>query len=136
MAEIHATGTSGSHPFPTPDEVSAAIDGLATCVLLAATEKLLDDAESAQQHAALSVSMMRADPSAIPSCPRRPRSSRPSRLPLPASSSCQTAEATNAPSAKSATASHDEPIWARPTTTAAKVTSVAGLTAVSANRLK
>jgi DNA-binding transcriptional MocR family regulator len=28
--------------FPSPDEVAAAIDGLATCVLLAATEKLLD----------------------------------------------------------------------------------------------
>jgi DNA-binding transcriptional MocR family regulator len=36
--------------FPTPDEVSAAIDGLATCVLLAATEKLLEEADSAQQH--------------------------------------------------------------------------------------
>jgi len=29
--------------FPSPDEVSDAIDGLATCVLLAATEKLLAD---------------------------------------------------------------------------------------------
>jgi DNA-binding transcriptional MocR family regulator len=37
--------------FPTPEEVSAAIDGLATCVLLAAIEKLLDEADSAQQHA-------------------------------------------------------------------------------------
>jgi DNA-binding transcriptional MocR family regulator len=27
--------------FPSPDEVATAIDGLATCVLLAATEKLL-----------------------------------------------------------------------------------------------
>jgi DNA-binding transcriptional MocR family regulator len=36
--------------FPSPDEVAAAIDGLATCVLLAATEKLLD-AHSAQQDA-------------------------------------------------------------------------------------
>jgi DNA-binding transcriptional MocR family regulator len=30
--------------FPSPDEVAAAIDGLATCVLFAATEKLLNDA--------------------------------------------------------------------------------------------
>jgi DNA-binding transcriptional MocR family regulator len=37
--------------FPSPDEVAAAIDGLATCVLLAATEKLLGKADSAQQHA-------------------------------------------------------------------------------------
>ncbi len=37
--------------FPTPEEVSAAIEGLATCVLLAATERLLDEADSAQQHA-------------------------------------------------------------------------------------
>lgn len=29
--------------FPSPDEVAAAIDGLATCVLLAATEKLLNE---------------------------------------------------------------------------------------------
>jgi DNA-binding transcriptional MocR family regulator len=29
--------------FPSPDEVAAAIDGLVTCVLLAATEKLLDE---------------------------------------------------------------------------------------------
>jgi DNA-binding transcriptional MocR family regulator len=33
--------------FPSPDEVAAAIDGLATCVLLAATEKLLHDADGA-----------------------------------------------------------------------------------------
>ena len=31
--------------FPSPEEVALAIDGLATCVLLAATEKLLDGAE-------------------------------------------------------------------------------------------
>jgi len=36
--------------FPSPEEVSAAIDGLATCVLLAATEKLLGEADLAQQH--------------------------------------------------------------------------------------
>jgi DNA-binding transcriptional MocR family regulator len=30
--------------FPPPEEVALAIDGLATCVLLAATEKLLPDA--------------------------------------------------------------------------------------------
>lgn len=29
--------------FPSPDEVAAALDGLATCVLLAATEKLLNE---------------------------------------------------------------------------------------------
>ena len=29
--------------FPSPAEVAAAVDGLATCVLLAATEKLLGD---------------------------------------------------------------------------------------------
>jgi DNA-binding transcriptional MocR family regulator len=34
--------------FPSPDEVAAAIDGLATCVLLAATEKLLDASDSTQ----------------------------------------------------------------------------------------
>jgi DNA-binding transcriptional MocR family regulator len=37
--------------FPSPDEVAAAIDGLATCVLLAATEKLLNASHSAQQEA-------------------------------------------------------------------------------------
>jgi DNA-binding transcriptional MocR family regulator len=40
--------------FPSPDEVAAAIDGLATCVLLAATEKRLGEshaAESVQQQA-------------------------------------------------------------------------------------
>jgi DNA-binding transcriptional MocR family regulator len=35
--------------FPSPDEVAAAIDGLATCVLLAATEKLLSEENSSQQ---------------------------------------------------------------------------------------
>jgi DNA-binding transcriptional MocR family regulator len=35
--------------FPSPDEVAAAIDGLATCVLLAATEKLLNASDSTQQ---------------------------------------------------------------------------------------
>jgi DNA-binding transcriptional MocR family regulator len=35
--------------FPSPDEVAAAMEGLATCVLLAATEKLLDDGDSPQQ---------------------------------------------------------------------------------------
>ena len=35
--------------FPSPDEVAAAIDGLATCVLLAAAEKLLGESDSAQQ---------------------------------------------------------------------------------------
>jgi len=29
--------------FPSPDDVAAAINGLATCVLLAATEQLLGD---------------------------------------------------------------------------------------------
>jgi hypothetical protein len=37
--------------FPSPDEVAAAIDGLATCVLLAATEKLLRESDSAEQQA-------------------------------------------------------------------------------------
>jgi DNA-binding transcriptional MocR family regulator len=37
--------------FPSPDEVAAAIDGLATCVLLAATEKLLRESDSAKQQA-------------------------------------------------------------------------------------
>ena len=32
--------------FPSPDEVAAALDGLATCVLLAATEKLLNEVDS------------------------------------------------------------------------------------------
>ena len=35
--------------FPSPDEVAAAMEGLATCVLLAATEKLLIESESPQQ---------------------------------------------------------------------------------------
>jgi DNA-binding transcriptional MocR family regulator len=35
--------------FPSPDEVAAAMEGLATCVLLAATEKLLNEGDSAQQ---------------------------------------------------------------------------------------
>jgi DNA-binding transcriptional MocR family regulator len=35
--------------FPSPDEVAAAMEGLATCVLLAATEKLLNEADSSQQ---------------------------------------------------------------------------------------
>jgi DNA-binding transcriptional MocR family regulator len=35
--------------FPSPDEVAAAMEGLATCVLLAATEKLLNDGDSPQQ---------------------------------------------------------------------------------------
>jgi DNA-binding transcriptional MocR family regulator len=35
--------------FPSPDEVAAAIDGLATCVLLAATEKLLNASDLTQQ---------------------------------------------------------------------------------------
>ena len=35
--------------FPSPDEVAAAIDGLATCVLFAATEKLLNALDLAQQ---------------------------------------------------------------------------------------
>ena len=35
--------------FPSPDEVAAAIDGLATCVLLAATEKLLGEKDSPHQ---------------------------------------------------------------------------------------
>jgi len=35
--------------FPSPDEVAAAIDGLATCVLLAATEKLLNEVDSPQE---------------------------------------------------------------------------------------
>jgi DNA-binding transcriptional MocR family regulator len=34
--------------FPSPDEIAAAIDGLATCVLLAATEKLLGESDSAE----------------------------------------------------------------------------------------
>jgi DNA-binding transcriptional MocR family regulator len=34
--------------FPSPDEVAAAIEGLATCVLLAAAEKLLGESDSAQ----------------------------------------------------------------------------------------
>jgi DNA-binding transcriptional MocR family regulator len=37
--------------FPSPDEVAAAIDGLAICVLLAATEKLLNASDSTQQEA-------------------------------------------------------------------------------------
>ena len=37
--------------FPSPDEVAAAIDGLATCVLLAATEKLLGESDSAEPQA-------------------------------------------------------------------------------------
>jgi DNA-binding transcriptional MocR family regulator len=37
--------------FPSPDEVAAAIDGLATCVLLAATEKVLGDARSSSASA-------------------------------------------------------------------------------------
>jgi DNA-binding transcriptional MocR family regulator len=37
--------------FPSPDEIAAAIDGLATCVLLAATEKLLAESDSAEQQA-------------------------------------------------------------------------------------
>jgi len=37
--------------FPPPDEVAAAIDGLATCVLLAATEKLRAAFDSSQQDA-------------------------------------------------------------------------------------
>jgi DNA-binding transcriptional MocR family regulator len=36
--------------FPSADEVAIAIDGLATCVLLAAAEKLLRESDSAQQH--------------------------------------------------------------------------------------
>jgi DNA-binding transcriptional MocR family regulator len=35
--------------FPSPDEVAAAMEGLATCVLLAATEKLLKESDSPQQ---------------------------------------------------------------------------------------
>ena len=35
--------------FPSPDEVAAAMEGLATCVLLAATEKLLNHGDSPQQ---------------------------------------------------------------------------------------
>ena len=35
--------------FPSPEEVAAAIDGLATCVLLAATEKLLNASDLTQQ---------------------------------------------------------------------------------------
>jgi DNA-binding transcriptional MocR family regulator len=35
--------------FPSPDEVAAAMEGLATCVLLAATEKLLNQGHSSQQ---------------------------------------------------------------------------------------
>jgi Aspartate amino-transferase len=35
--------------FPSPEEVAAAIDGLATCVLLAATEKLLHASDLTQQ---------------------------------------------------------------------------------------
>jgi hypothetical protein len=35
--------------FPSPDEVAAAMEGLATCVLLATTEKLLNEADSSQQ---------------------------------------------------------------------------------------
>jgi DNA-binding transcriptional MocR family regulator len=35
--------------FPSPDEVAAAMEGLATCVLLAATEKLLKESDSSQQ---------------------------------------------------------------------------------------
>ncbi len=83
-------------------------------------------------------SMMKAEQSAIPSCPRRLRSSRPSTLPPPASSSCQAADAMNAPSAKRATASQDDPpsLTDRPTMTAAKVTTVAGLMAVSPTRLR
>ena len=43
-ATTRGTATSGSRRrFPTPDDVAAAIEGLATCVLLAATEKLLAD---------------------------------------------------------------------------------------------
>jgi DNA-binding transcriptional MocR family regulator len=37
--------------FPSPDEIAAAIDGLAICVLLAATEKLLGESDSAEQQA-------------------------------------------------------------------------------------
>jgi DNA-binding transcriptional MocR family regulator len=37
--------------FPSPDEVAAAMEGLATCVLLAATEKLLKEGVSPQQEA-------------------------------------------------------------------------------------
>jgi DNA-binding transcriptional MocR family regulator len=37
--------------FPSPDEIAAAIDGLATCVLLAATEKLLGESDSAEPQA-------------------------------------------------------------------------------------
>ena len=132
--------------FPSPEEVALAIDGLATCVLLAATEKLLGElnVRAGVLRTQLSStptarpSMMKAEQSEIPSCPRRVRSSRPSRLPPPASSSCQVADAPNAPSAKRATASQDEPpsLADRPRTTAAKVTTVAGLMAVSATRLR
>jgi DNA-binding transcriptional MocR family regulator len=37
--------------FPSEDEIAAAIDGLATCVLLAATEKLLVESDSAEPQA-------------------------------------------------------------------------------------
>jgi DNA-binding transcriptional MocR family regulator len=37
--------------FPSPDEIAAAIDGLATCVLLAATERLLGESDSADRQA-------------------------------------------------------------------------------------
>src|SRR4029450_13372201 len=75
--------------------------------------------------------MITAEQTAIPSCPPRPWSSRPSRLPPPASRSCQTADARNAPKAKGITASQEEPpsLTDRPTTTAARGPTVAGLLA-------
>ena len=81
--------------------------------------------------------MIAAEPRAMPSWPRRPRSSRPSTEPPPTSSSCQIAEAARAPSANSATA---VPVGLasalRPRTTAAKVITVAGLTAVMPIRVR
>ena len=80
--------------------------------------------------------MMAAEATAMPSCPRRPASSRPSSEPPPTSSSCQTAEATNAPRANNPTASQDRPAVpaGRPSATAENVITVAGLTAVSPTR--